>query len=246
MRGPLSTRFQDADRTPLDTVEVSWYGDRLPPAPTLCLQAMCGIGRLLLPLLAAGVRVQGVDVSGSRLDRCRTRLAAEGLDTTLFRQDVCRLNLPLRYGAAVIADSGFQWLADEHSARDALRRLRAHLVEPGVLLLDLVVPDIAERRPGAPVVEVRRRTLDDGSDIAVRSETTVDPDARLVTFSSRYEQRVGPACTGRENETLRMTWYQEDEIERLLADSGYVDIGFEPAPAGATPGRRFAVRALAH
>jgi hypothetical protein len=245
MRGPLSTQFHDFDPA-VDATELAWYGERLPMAPTLCLQPMCGSGRLLRALLAADSRIHGVDASARQLDRCRARLAANALDTTLFRQDVTRLNLPLRYGAGFIANGAFQWITDAPSARNALRRLRAHLVDPGLLLLDLVVPEIAQRRPGAPLVEVRRKTLDDGSDIALRSETTVDGEARQITIRSRYEHRISRTATAREDETLRLTWYEEDDIAHLLADAGYVDIRMEAPPSPAMQGRRFAVRAVAN
>ena len=246
LRGPLSTRFHEGDAPPVAAAELSWYTARLPSAPGLCLQPMCSTGHLLLALLAAGVRVHGVDVSPARLEACRARLAMQQHSATLYRQDVSRLNLPLRYGAALIARGGFQWLADPHLAIDALTRIRSHLVDPGVLLLDLWVPEYAEHRPGAAVVEVRRRAFDDGTELALRSETTVDAEARLVSISSRYEHRRGAQSLAREDESLRMTWYGEEDIERLLRDAGYANVRTEPAPASATRGRRFGVVASAH
>ena len=56
------------------------------------------------------------------------------------------LNLPSRYAAAYIAGGAFQLLADPITALDALLRIRAHLIDPGLLLLDLFVPD-AGRTP---------------------------------------------------------------------------------------------------
>jgi SAM-dependent methyltransferase len=42
----------------------------------------CGTGRLLLPLLPAGVDIDGADVSGDMLRHCRERAAVDSGDTT--------------------------------------------------------------------------------------------------------------------------------------------------------------------
>ena len=67
-------------------------------------------------------------------------LAAAGLSTSLFRQDVAALNLPFRYGAAILAAGSFQWLTDPMAAQKTLARIRAHLVAPSLLLMDLFIP----------------------------------------------------------------------------------------------------------
>ena len=73
---------------------------------------MCGAGRLLIPLVARGYKVHGVDASPSMIARCEEKLAAQSLATTLFRQDVATLNVPFRYGAAFIAGSAFDAIVD--------------------------------------------------------------------------------------------------------------------------------------
>ena len=114
------------------------------------------------------------------LASCEARLAAGGLTTPLFRQNIAALNLPLRYAAAFVAAGSFQLLTDPVAAQKALERIRAHLVDPGLLLLDLFVPAEAEHPPGAPVVEVQTITLSDGTKIARRSEVFVDVDGRRI------------------------------------------------------------------
>ncbi|MBK9676867.1 MAG: hypothetical protein IPO82_17150 [Betaproteobacteria bacterium] len=48
----------------------------------------------------------------------------------------------------------------------------------------------------------------------------------------------------REDETLALTWYTEDEATALVADAGFRDIRIEPSPfADRRAQRRFAVSA---
>jgi SAM-dependent methyltransferase len=243
--GTLGTLFHDAEEPRASDSEIAWYAARLPRNAGLALDVMAGSGRLLVPLLEAGFQVHGVDISEATLASCRKRLAASGHTTELFRQDVAALNLPFRYAAAFVAGGSFQLLTDTAAALDALLRIRAHLIDPGLLLLDLFVPAGAEHPPGAPVVEVRTVTPVEGCRIGLRSETFFDVDLRRIDVKSRYERRDQLAITAREDETFALTWYTEDEALTLLDDAGYRDIKIEPAAFPRGNGRYFAVTARA-
>lgn len=230
-RGPLATLLHDARQPLASGHELDWYGERLPRDAGPVLEAMTGSGRLLLPLAAAGFNVHGVDHSAAMLASCEARLATANLNAILFRQDVAALNVPFRYAAAVVAAGAFQRIVDPVRANAALQRLRAHLTDPGCLLLDLRVPALAAHPPGAAVVEIRRVNLDDGSSITLRSETTVNVDARRIDSINRYERRGGRKVIAREDERRSLTWYTEEEVVTLMREAGYRDIRVEPAAA---------------
>ena len=240
--GPLCTQFYDADKPRASDAEVAWYEARLPSDAGPVLEAMCGSGRLLIPLLERGLNVHGVDTSAAMLASCEARLARAELKTPLFRQDLAKLNVPFRYAAAFAAAGSFQLLADPASATSALGRIRAHLVPPGVLLLDLTIPDAALHPPAAPLVEVRAVKLPEGERITVRSETLVDAHARRLAIALRYEKRARSNIT-REDEKLVLTWYDEAQIRTLLDDAGFVDVTIEPAAFASNEPTAFAVRA---
>lgn len=248
--GPLSALFHDAASPEASAAEVAWYAERMPRGAGPVLDAMCGTGRILVPLAARGWNVHGADASPAAIERCEAKLAAAGCRATLFRQAATSLNLPFRYGAAFVAGGAFCGLADAPAARAALARLRAHLVLPGVLLLDLVVPEWALRRPGAPLVHVRSAKVAEGVRITCRAEVDVDPDARRIGVRSRYERRQNGAIVAREDESSALTWYDEEAIAALLIDAGFRDVAVErparaPAAAATETERRFAVSARA-
>lgn len=243
--GTLGTLFHDADEPRASDGEIAWYAARLPRSGGPVLDIMAGSGRLLIPLLEAGFRVHGIDVSEAMLISCRARLEARGAATQLFRQNVTTLNLPFRYAAAFVAGGAFQLLTDPTAALDALLRIRAHLIDPGVLLLDLFIPAGAEHPPGAPVVEVRTVAAAADCRIGLRSETFIDVALRRIDVKSRYERRDRHTITAREDQTLALTWYSEDEALTLLKDAGYRDLTVEPAACPRDDGRHFAVTARA-
>jgi hypothetical protein len=225
----LCQQFYDADKGFASADEVRWYASRLPRDAGPVLEAMCGSGRLLVPLLREGFHVHGADDSAAMLASCEARLKQETFATPLFRQDVATLNLPFRYGAAFVAAGSLQLLVDPARMRRALESLRAHLIPHGLLLLDLGVPDLARHPPGAPLAEVRAVTLADGSRITLRTETTVDAQARRIDMQNRYERRRPGEPAEREDEALVVTWLHEDEVAALLARAGYVEISLLPS-----------------
>jgi hypothetical protein len=92
------------------------------------------------------------------------------------------------------------------------------------------MPDIALNPPGAPLVEVRAVALDDGARITLRSETTVDAPSRQLEMRNRYERRASGSAVEREDETLSMTWLDEDDVIALLGAAGYADVAILRSP----------------
>ncbi|HET9046224.1 MAG TPA: class I SAM-dependent methyltransferase [Casimicrobiaceae bacterium] len=243
--GPLGALFHDSGEAAAPADEIAWYEARLPRDAGPVLAPMCGSGRLLVPLTAAGLNVHGVDASASMLAHCEARLAGRSDGARLFRQDVAELNLPFRYAAAFIAAGAFQRIVDPARARAALVRLRSHLVGPQLLLLDLFVPGEGEQRIAAPLVEVRSVALADGTRIAQRSETTMSADAHLAHTASRYVHRRGNDLLAEESETTALTWYAPDDITALVEAAGYRSVEIAASPRRVVDGMAFSLRAAA-
>jgi SAM-dependent methyltransferase len=228
--GPLGIRFRQALRPRAPGAETGWYQAQLPDTGGPALALMCGYGRLLVPLVESGRGIHGVDISAAAVGACEAALAEAGSAAAIFRQDVARMNLPLRYGCAFAADGAFQRLADPSAAAQALERIRAHLVEPGRLILDCHAPPLSLQRQGAPLVEVRAVTLPDATQIVLRSETTCWPDARMVRSDRRYALRRGAQRLAEEHETLATTWYPPEELLALVEAAGFLDVAVAPSP----------------
>jgi hypothetical protein len=243
--GALHALFVSAEEPVASSSEIAWYRERLPRDAGTLVELMCGYGRVLVPLAECAIALHGVDASVAMLAQCETRLANVSQTATLFRQDVTELNLPFRYGAAFIAGGAFQRLTDVARARTALERIRAHLIEPSLLMLDLFIPAESRQRIAAPLVEVRSASLDDGSRIALRSETTMYPDAHIARTESRYVHRRGHDLLREESEAFALTWYAQDDIAALMQAAGYRDVIVGPSPRVVPEGSTFSIRARA-
>ena len=241
--GPLCTLFYDADKPLGPDGEVAWYAQRLPEDAGPLLELMCGSGRLLVPLVADGWKFHGVDASASMLASCESRLAERQLASPLFRQDLTQLNLPFRYSAAFVAAGSFQLITDPGAALLALQRIRAHLVEPGLLLMDMFVPAESAQRLGAPLVELRTVRLADGTQIALRTESTMWADAHMCRSENRYAHRRGATLLAEEHESLTLTWYPPEDISALIYEAGFGDVATAESPRDDGEDRRFTVSA---
>src|ERR1041385_1015720 len=60
------------------------------------LDVACGAGRLLVPLLQAGLEVDGCDLSPDMLAHCHCQAARAGLAPRLYPQAMHALSLPRR------------------------------------------------------------------------------------------------------------------------------------------------------
>lgn len=241
--GPLATLFLDAEQPAAPDAQRALFARVLPADAGTLLAPMCGAGLLLAALVASGRSVHGVDLSPSRLASCEARLAVAGVTTPLFRQDVTQLNLPFRYTAAFIAGGAFQLITDAAAVARTLDRLKAHLVDPGLLLLECWVPPESRQRLGAPLVEVRTARLDDGTQIALRSESTCRVDARLLRTDNRYAHRRGATRLAEEHETITMTWYPPDEIADIVRAAGFREVQIVPSAVAAADSETFVVSA---
>lgn len=241
--GPLSTLFHDTGLAQASVTEVDWYAARLPPDTGPTLEPMCGSGRVLAPLMTHGHHVHGVDTSAAMIASCEARLASLALSTMLFRQDITQLNVPFRYKCAYVTAGSFQLITDPAAAAGTLARIHAHLVPPGLLFLDCYVPADATQRLGAPLVEVRTVKLADGTQIALRSETTCWADARLSRAENRYAHRRAAKLLAEEHETVTSTWYTAEEITTLVEEAGFGDVSIAPSPRDGKDAKTFMLTA---
>ena len=212
------------------------------------LDAGCGTGRLLLPLLREGLDVDGCDVSADMIAVCRERARGEGLTPTLAVQALHELDLPRRYRTIVVC--GVWGLgSDRERDREALRRLRDHLEPGGTLLIDTELPYADPhqwrywpREERATLPEARkptgeRRQAPNGAEYALRSRILeLDPLRQHVVLEMHAERWRDGALEAEEDRRLDMGLYFLNELLLLLELAGFADVvvhgEHEQRPAG--------------
>jgi SAM-dependent methyltransferase len=198
----------------------------------------CGTGRLLIPLLQAGLDVDGTDVSLDMLQRASFAGQAAGfdMDGRLAQQTFAGLDLTRRYRTILCCDSfgiGGSRSADEQ----AMRRIHDHLAPGGafVFSIDLLVPGtfdamtIPEPWPDAKP----RVRLADGDELELlRRTASWDPDSHVERMEIRARLWHDDALLAEEEGALAFVHYTSDELRSMLAAAGFDGIRFERAYSG--------------
>lgn len=166
------------------------------------LDLACGTGRLLIPFLAAGLDVDGCDVSRDMLSYCAARAEKEGLNARLSEQSMRDLDLPRRYKTIVICGS-FGVGTTRADDLAALHRIHHHLEPRGTLTFDIELPNftrqgwdawVAETRPKLPTpwpARGDRRTCEDGTELELKMRSlSFDPLEQVMTRALRVEHWV--------------------------------------------------------
>jgi len=220
--GKLCTAFYDADKPAAPPDAVVFYLAAARRADGPVLEPMCGSGRFLLPLLQAGIDIDGVDMSDAMLAACRARAAALGLVAGVHAQSLAALALPRRYAMAFIPAGSLGLIHRPDDLRASLARLRHHLLPGAMLYAELVDPDgeSGEDNFGAS----RAVTTAAGQTLCFDYRATTDREARTVRYDGRYALRDGDRVLAEEAESIVLRLYTSAELVAALRDAGFRDV----------------------
>lgn len=225
----LCTEFYDISKPFACPEEVAFYASILKGVQGPILEAMCGSGRLLLPLLRLGFEIDGLDNSAEMLESCEKRCLSENLKVSLFNQPIESSSLK-KYALIFIAVGSFQLISDQHEALKVLQILHSHLLPGGSLILDTFIPwDSIKASIEGDSLSKEKKTMSskrsvvcsDGSEIFLMSTTTIDPREQVEISNSQYEKRIDDKVIANESEDLIVRWYYPYELQLLLEKAGF-------------------------
>jgi SAM-dependent methyltransferase len=242
----LIARWWAEVNTP-DPAELAYIGRAIARFGEPALDLGCGTGRLLVPLLAGGLDVDGTDVSGDMVDLARDATARAGIDAggRLAVQAFDELDLPRRYGT-IFSIGSFAIGGSRERDERALRRIHDHLRPGGALVLsyEVLLPDGLARLADparvypSPWPETGTRgTLADGDELELLARTAgYDAAARCQVMEMRARLWHGDRLV-REEEGRRLlvTYYEPDDLRTMLEVVGFADVVVEGPYTGRPP-----------
>lgn len=229
--------------------ELAYYQEVIERAGEPALDLACGTGRLLLPLLKAGLDVDGCDLSPDMLALCRERAAREGLAPRLYAQAMHALDLPRAYRTIYICGA-FGLGGQRAQDAEALRRCYRQLAPGGTLVFNHYLPysnpkqwaywQPEQRRqlPQAWPESGMRRQAANGDEYELISRIVdLDPLEQQLTLQMRAALWRAGERVAEEEHTLRENLYFRNEILLLLGQAGFgaitVQEGYTAAAAEA-------------
>lgn len=177
------------DQQPLDPeaseAQIAGLLEMLGSTPRRVLDLGCGTGRVLLPLVAAGHDVVGIDHDRETLSSCRRSLADANGEAQLIEMDMCD-EWPDdlgRFDLVCCLGNTFMLMADVDDAVRLLRKVRAALLADGSFVIDNLPheywPELTAGNWQSGLSEDGRSQLvwsQDDAVFAIRAGGDVDPD----------------------------------------------------------------------
>jgi SAM-dependent methyltransferase len=225
------------------TADIPFWVAQAKAARGPVLELCCGTGRLLVPCLEAGARIEGLDVSRAMIDQCRAKLARGGHKADVAIGDMRDFTRPHRYALIVIAFNSFLHNATAEDQVATLRCCREHLEPGGRLMFHVFHPDLRKllENDGTPR-HLKTLTLPGGGSMRVTDTGRCDAVEQRVWIARRVEMldpSGGVTATHDLSFDLRYLWKPETEL--LLATAGFTRFeargGFEdphPPKAGSS------------
>lgn len=221
--------------------ELAYFRSAIETYGEPALDLACGAGRLLIPLAAEGLDVDGVDLSPDMLAQAATLALSNGLRPGLHASALHEMDLPRRYRTIYCCDSfglGGQRAHDEL----AISRVYEHLEPGGTFVFNHYLPYdevdkdrwadwLPEHRPRGPN-EWResgdRRTLADGDELElIGRQLDFDPLLQRYTREMRAVLWRDGEVVAIEENVLQENLYFVQELILMLRLAGFVNIRVE-------------------
>jgi SAM-dependent methyltransferase len=214
--------YEQTDNT--RQIDLTYYVSLAKAASGPVLDAGCGSGRILVPMLEAGVEAEGFDPSAIMLDALQTRLTRKGLTAEVWQDSMPEFTAkPDHYALVMCTFNTFLHLRTHDEQLEALKRAFDCLRPGGKLVLDITNPfnfDIFSRRAIGKTFEA---TLYDQE---TDTETTIwrwfERDLiRQTGIYHREYQMHGATGDTTHTTTIDFRWSYPSELELLLSLAGF-------------------------
>lgn len=205
----------------------------------------CGTGRILIPLLADGLDVDGSDISADMIAEAQACAVKDGFTPRLTVQSMHELDLGRTYRTIYMCGSfGIGSWRDRD--RQALRRAYRHLEPGGALLIANHefpyadgrtwvnwLPGHRDNMPGEWPTGGERRKASDGDEIELLSRVAeLDPLGQRQTLEMHARLWHGGQVVKEETYSLNESLYFAQEILLLLEEAGFRDLTVEGGYTG--------------
>jgi len=98
----------------------------------------CGTGRTLIPLLEAGYKVEGLDISSGMLKHLKQKLDKKSLKTRVHNEDLVRFSLKDKFDGGILSQRTLNFIADQDDQKKALMNINKCLKKGAFLVINLM------------------------------------------------------------------------------------------------------------
>lgn len=201
--------------------DIEYYLDRLQSCSGRILEAAVGSGRMLIPLLEAGLVVDGIDYSPAMLASCHQRCEERNVKPMLYEGELQNFVLPHKYDAIIIPTGSFCLIDNREDSINALTCFYEHLNPGGRVIIDLILPERME----IGTISTSTFTFSSGDVITVEDKLVEFNMIHQYSVSYlKYEKWREGALIQSELQRFALRWYGNEEFKLVLESIGFSDI----------------------
>ena len=171
------------------------------------LELAVGTGRIALPLMKAGVRVDGIELSKDMVDRMREKEGGDQVEVVMG--DMSRVTTGRSYGLVYLVFNTIGNLLTQDDQVRCFENAARHLTDDGVFVVECRVPT-APARPGHQFIDVEELELDH-VELGV---SRYDPLTQILDVN---HVRLGTAGLGFSPIRLRLAYPPEFDLMARIA-----------------------------
>ena len=217
----LCTEFYDLDKPTAPEDALEFYTNEILGHTQPVLEPMCGSGRFLIPLLQKGIEIEGSDASAEMLDECRKKSAAVLLRPVLHYGLLQELELPAKFGLAIIPSGSIGLITGPGELKRSLENLFKCLLPCGELILEVLTTGSITC---GKITEEREVKRTDGTKITLKTESQCDPFTSVETTRCEYSSILNGEVSSSETEVITLKYYDAAEFTAVLNRSGFENI----------------------
>ncbi|MFA6527845.1 MAG: class I SAM-dependent methyltransferase [Candidatus Babeliales bacterium] len=219
----LCTEFYDLEQHPNATQAHLFYMYHARQAKGSILEPMCGTGRFLIPMLQAGLDIQGFDASSHMLDALIKKYALVSAQAApVWQQFLQEFSCDKRYQLMFIPYGSLGLITNYQDLKKSLAVMYEHLAVGGKCILE--IETIASVPHPCGVWRRGSHTRPDGSKIVLNFLASYQPETQLFQSRSRYESVSDGVVIESEEELFQQHLCRFDELDMLLQDVGFPTI----------------------
>lgn len=201
--------------------DVEFYLERLSNITGKVLEVGCGSGRVLIPLLQAGIEIDGLDNSAAMLDSCRIRCDELNLTARLYKNEMHNFSLTNKYDAIIIPGGSFQLIEGREQAITALKHFYSYLTPGGRLIMDLFIPtDINSNSTSTKTWNTPN------NEVIILEDKKIEVNMleQKIVSLLKYEKWKDGNLTQTELQRFPLSWYGNHEFDLILERLGYEEV----------------------
>ncbi len=211
--------------------DIAFYASQALAASGPVLELGCGTGRVSLPLVRAGCRVVGLDVSPRMLEALRRKADAvldpqERTRLQVHCADMSGFELGAVFSLVICPFSAFNYLVEESAQRSALACISRHLKPGGRFVMDTFLPDpdVLLRSDDCVYLDYRR-TRADGTVLQREKQILKNPSKQVNIVERTYTVMAANGSRSRTVVTReRIRYFYPTDLQNILASAGFTPL----------------------